>query len=83
MNQILKRLIDFIVRRGILVTTAQITCLIVFLVWPDELYWTPVFFCTSKIYVITMCESYQVLPLSKRYLLTLFVCVKLLCEHLY
>jgi hypothetical protein len=56
-DQILKRLIDFIVRRGILVTTAQISTLIVFFVQPNGMYWTPVYFCTSKIYVITMSES--------------------------
>jgi hypothetical protein len=55
--------------------------LIVFLVQPDGLYWTPVYFCTSRIYVITMSESYRCR--TERYKLTIFVCLKSLCEQFF
>ena len=80
-DQIIKRLIDFVVRRGILVTVAQITSLIVYLAQPDGLYWTLVYFCTSRIYVTTMSESY--LWDIEMSALTLFVCLKSLCEYFF
>jgi hypothetical protein len=58
---------------------AQMSTLIVFFVQPDGLYWTPLYFCTSRIYVITMSESY--LRKIERYTLTLFVCLKSLCKR--
>jgi hypothetical protein len=78
-DQILKRLINFVVRRGILVTAAQMSILIVYFVDPDGLYWTPVYFCTSKIYVITMSTSY--LRTIARYSLILFVCLQYPCKR--
>jgi hypothetical protein len=54
------------------------TTFIVFFVQPDGLYWTPAYFCTRRIYFITMSASYfQELKDT----LILFVCLKSLCEH--
>ncbi|KAH7929264.1 hypothetical protein BV22DRAFT_1116995 [Leucogyrophana mollusca] len=53
-NTVLQKLIVFIVSRGLMVSVTQVLFLIVYLIRPDKLWWVPLHFISSKLYVITM-----------------------------
>ncbi|KAH7927610.1 hypothetical protein BV22DRAFT_268848 [Leucogyrophana mollusca] len=53
-NTILQKLLVYIVSRGLLVTVTQVLFLVIYLAWPEQLYWVPLHFMASKLYVITM-----------------------------
>ncbi|KAH7915193.1 hypothetical protein BJ138DRAFT_1176726 [Hygrophoropsis aurantiaca] len=53
-NTVLQKLIVFIVSRGLMVSVTQVLFLIVYLIRPDRLWWVPLHFISSKLYVITM-----------------------------
>ncbi|KIK58929.1 hypothetical protein GYMLUDRAFT_262265 [Collybiopsis luxurians FD-317 M1] len=53
-DTLLQKLLQYTVTRGLFVTVAQTTFLIMWLVQTDRLWWTPFYFNLTKIYVITM-----------------------------
>ena len=55
--------------------------LIIFVIQPTGLYWTPVYFCTTRIHVITMSQSYHQSIERSTLIVFFYVCFKSLCEH--
>ncbi|KAH7927607.1 hypothetical protein BV22DRAFT_1127294 [Leucogyrophana mollusca] len=53
-NTMLQKLLVYVVSRGLLVTVTQVLFLVIYLAWPEQLYWAPIHFMASKLYVITM-----------------------------
>ncbi|KAH7929247.1 hypothetical protein BV22DRAFT_138573 [Leucogyrophana mollusca] len=53
-DTMLQKLLLYVVSRGLLVTVTQILFLIIYFIRPDQLYWVPLHFISSKLYVITM-----------------------------
>ncbi|KAH7909478.1 hypothetical protein BJ138DRAFT_216758 [Hygrophoropsis aurantiaca] len=53
-DTMLQKLLMFVVSRGLLVSVTQVLFLITYVVRPDALWWVPLHFMCSKLYVITM-----------------------------
>ncbi|THV00797.1 hypothetical protein K435DRAFT_837139 [Dendrothele bispora CBS 962.96] len=53
-DTLLQKLFQYTVTRGLFVTIDQTTLVIIFLIKPERLWWTPFHFSLSKVYVITM-----------------------------
>ncbi|KAH7914412.1 hypothetical protein BJ138DRAFT_401033 [Hygrophoropsis aurantiaca] len=53
-DKLAQKILKFIVGRGLLVSVAQILFLAIYLTHPHKLYWVPLHFMSSKVYVITM-----------------------------
>ncbi|KAH7909477.1 hypothetical protein BJ138DRAFT_1155134 [Hygrophoropsis aurantiaca] len=53
-DNMLQRLLMYVVSRGLLVSVTQVLFLITYVVKPEALWWVPLHFMCSKLYVITM-----------------------------
>ncbi|KAH7908458.1 hypothetical protein BJ138DRAFT_1115844 [Hygrophoropsis aurantiaca] len=53
-DTILQKLLMYVVSRGLLVSVSQVLFLVTYLAKPDALWWVPLHFMLSKLYVITM-----------------------------
>ncbi|THU98292.1 hypothetical protein K435DRAFT_609608, partial [Dendrothele bispora CBS 962.96] len=57
-DTLLEKLCRYVVTRGLFVTIDQIAYVIMYLLRPEKLWWTPFHYSLSKVYVITMSEFY-------------------------
>ncbi|THU86454.1 hypothetical protein K435DRAFT_683581 [Dendrothele bispora CBS 962.96] len=55
-DTLLQKIFQYTVTRGLFVTIDQTTLVIIFLIKPETLWWTPFHFSLSKVYVITMSK---------------------------
>lgn len=53
-KEVVKNLLVYVVTRGFLVTAIQLATCIMYIVRPDDLYWTPFHFCMGRVYILTM-----------------------------
>lgn len=53
-SRVLRKLLIFMVTRGFLVSVVQTMTLILYIIFPDQLYWSAFHYFLSRVYVITM-----------------------------
>ncbi|TDL16501.1 hypothetical protein BD410DRAFT_795248, partial [Rickenella mellea] len=56
LNSVLRTLLIYTFNRGIVVTAAQVSMVVLYLCGPQKFYWNPVHMCLTKLYVNTLRE---------------------------